>query len=117
MPLFLFLLQGSPSAPGGSILTSLLPIVLMVAIFYFLVFMPMRKQQRNQKEMIKALQNGQTVLTSGGIIGTVVSVNDDTLILRIKPDNLKIQVARSAVTNVITAEEQEAKPRGASAAK
>jgi preprotein translocase subunit YajC len=77
----------------------------MVAIFYFLVFMPMRRQQRNQKEMIKSLQNGQTVLTSGGIIGTIVSVMDDSLILRIKPDNLKIQVARSAVTSVVNPED------------
>jgi preprotein translocase subunit YajC len=83
----------------------ILPVVLMIAIFYFLVFMPMRRQQRNQKEMLKTLQNGQTVLTSGGIIGTIVTVNDDSLILRIKPDNLKIQVARSAVTSVVSTAE------------
>ena len=51
--------------------------------------------------MLKTLQNGQTVLTSGGIIGTIMAVNDDTLILRIKPDNLKIQVARSSVTSLV----------------
>src|SRR5919199_4860599 len=104
MPFLLFLLQAAPS-PTNSFLTGILPIVLMIAIFYFLVFMPMRRQQKNQKEMIKALQNGQTVLTSGGIIGTIVAVNDDTLILRIKPDNLKLQVARSAVTSVVTADD------------
>ncbi len=81
----------------------------MIAIFYFLVFMPMRRQQRNQKQMVKSLQNGQTVLTSGGIIGTIVAVNDDTLVLRIKPDNLKLQVARSAVTSLVTADDQVAK--------
>ncbi len=80
--------------------------VAMVAIFYFLIFMPMRKQQKKQKDMLKTLQSGQTVVTSGGIIGTIVGVNDDTLILRIKPDNLKIQIARSAVTNVMGGEDQ-----------
>src|SRR5919199_4517053 len=104
MPFLLFLLQTAPS-PTGSFLTGILPIVLMIAIFYFLVFMPMRRQQRNQKEMLKTLQNGQTVLTSGGILGTIVTVNDDTLILRIKPDNLKLQIARSAVTSVVTTDE------------
>jgi preprotein translocase subunit YajC len=89
------------AAPANSIIGGIFPIVVMVAIFYFVVFMPMRKQQRNQKQMVSSLQNGQTVLTSGGIIGTIVAVNDDTLILRIKPDNLKIQVARSAVTSLI----------------
>jgi preprotein translocase subunit YajC len=105
MPFLFFLLQAAPS-PTGSFLSGVLPIVLMIAIFYFLVFMPMRRQQRNQKELLKALQNGQTVLTSGGIIGTIVTVNDDTLILRIKPDNLRLQVARSSVTSVVGAEDQ-----------
>jgi preprotein translocase subunit YajC len=105
---FLFILLQAAAPPAGSGLSSLgqfLPIVLMIAIFYFLVFMPMRKQQKNTKEMIKTLQNGQTVLTSGGIIGTIVAVNDDTLILRIKPDNLKLQVSRNSVTSLV-AEEQ-----------
>ena len=78
----------------------------MIAIFYVLVFMPMRRQQKNQKEMLKSLVNGQTVVTSGGIIGTIIGVNDDTLILRVKPDNVKIQVSRSAVTSVLKPDEQ-----------
>ncbi len=102
---FLLLQTAAPAAPSSSFYSGLIPIVLMIAIFYFLVFMPMRRQQRNTKEMIKGLQNGQTVLTSGGIIGTIVTVNDDTLILRIKPDNLKIQVARSAVTGLVGTDE------------
>ena len=101
----LLLLQAATAPGADSFLKGLLPIVLMVAIFYFLVFMPMRRQQKNQKEMVKTLQNGQTVLTSGGIIGTIVAVNDDTLILRIKPDNLKIQVARSSVTSLVNTDE------------
>ena len=104
MPYLVLLLQAPPSA--NSFLSGLLPIVLMVAIFYFVVFMPMRRQQKNQKEMLKTLVNGQTVLTSGGIVGTIIAVNDDTLILRVKPDNVKIQVSRSAVTNVIKPDEQ-----------
>lgn len=107
MPFLLFLLQTAAPAPspGFSSLGQFLPIVLMIAIFYFLVFMPMRKQQKNTKEMIKALQNGQTVVTSGGIIGTIVAVNDDTLILRIKPDNLKLQVSRNSVTSLVPEEQ------------
>ena len=77
----------------------------MIAIFYFLVFRPMQRQKKNQADMIKALQNGQTVLTSGGIIGTIIAVNDDTLILRVKPDNLKLQVSRTAVTSLIASDD------------
>ncbi len=105
MSYFLLLLQAAtPASNPASFLTGIGPIVLMIAIFYFLVFMPMRRQQKNQKEMIKALESGQTVVTSGGIIGTIVSVNDDTLILRIKPDNLKLQVSRSSVTSLVAAD-------------
>ena len=100
------LLQTATPTPGGSLPGPILTFVAMVAIFYFLIFLPMRRQQKNQKQLLRSLQNGQTVVTSGGIIGTIVSVNDDTLILRIKPDNLKIQVARSAVTSVVAGDEQ-----------
>jgi len=99
----LMLLQ---SSGGSSIGTLILPLAL-VAIFYLLVFMPMQRQKKQQQNMLKTLENGNQVLTTGGIIGTIVSVNsDDTLILRIKPDNLKLQVARSAVASLITEEKK-----------
>ena len=61
----------------------------------------MQRQRRNTAKMLAALENGQTVLTSGGIVGTIVAIQeDDTLIIRVKPDNIKIQVARSAVSSV-----------------
>jgi preprotein translocase subunit YajC len=102
---FLILLQATSAAPGFSAITQAVPVILMIAIFYFLVFRPMQTQQRRTKEMVKTLQNGQTVVTSGGIIGTIVAVNDDTLILRVKPDNLKLQVSRTAVTSVLATDD------------
>jgi preprotein translocase subunit YajC len=103
---FLILLQSAPAASNPfAAFGQAVPVVLMIAIFYFLVFRPMQRQQKNQKEMVKALQNGQTVLTSGGIIGTIIAVNDDTLILRVKPDNLKLQVSRTAVTSLIASDD------------
>ena len=84
----------------------LLPLAL-VAIFYLLVFMPMQKQKKQQQSMLKTLENGNIVLTTGGIIGTIVSVNsDDTLTLRVKPDNIKLQVARTAISSLVTEEKK-----------
>jgi len=80
------------------------PILLIFAIFYFLLFLPMQRQKKQQQRMLKELQNGNTVLTSGGIVGTIISIDDDTLVLRVKPDNVKLQVARSAVSSLVTAE-------------
>ena len=92
------------SAPGSSLL-SFLPILLIFGIFYFLLFLPMQRQKKTQAKMLSSLQNGQTVLTSGGIVGTIISIGDDeTLVLRVKPDNIKLQVARSAVSNLVTGE-------------
>ena len=89
--------------PSGSSLLGSLPILLIFGIFYFLLFLPMQRQKKNQQKMLSSLQNGQTVLTSGGIVGTIISIgDDDTLVLRVKPDNIKLQVARSAVSNLVT---------------
>ncbi len=92
------------SAPGGSLL-GFLPILLIFGIFYFLLFLPMQRQKKKTQAMLSSLQNGNTVLTSGGIVGTIISIgDDDTLVLRVKPDNVKLQVARSAVSNLVTGE-------------
>jgi len=81
-----------------------LPILLIFAIFYFLLFMPMQRQKKQQQKMLKELQNGMAVVTSGGIVGTIVAIEDDMLVLRVKPDNVKLQVARSAVSSLATVE-------------
>jgi len=78
-----------------------LPLILIIGIFYLLVFMPMQRQKKQTQAMLKNLQNGQTVVTSGGIVGTIVSISDDTLIIRVKPDNIKLQVNRGSVTGLV----------------
>jgi preprotein translocase subunit YajC len=89
-------------SPGGFPPGLIIQLVLIVGIFYLLIFLPMRKQKKAQQTMLSSLQNGNTVLTSGGIVGTIVSIGeDDTLVLRVKPDNVKIQVSRSAVSSLV----------------
>ena len=80
-----------------------LPILLIFGIFYFLLFLPMQRQRKQTAKMLAGLQNGDNVLTSGGIVGTIVSLDSDTVVLRVKPDNIKIQVARSAVSSMASA--------------
>ena len=80
---------------------SFLPLIIIVVIFYLLVFMPMQRQKKQQAQMLADLQAGSEVLTTGGIVGTIVSLNADTLILRVKPDNIKLQIARSAVSSLV----------------
>ena len=99
MFLNLFLLQQTPNS-----LVGFLPILLIFAIFYFLLFLPMQRQKKQQKKMLEDLQNGNVVLTTGGIVGTIISIDGDTLVLRVKPDNIKLQVARSAISNLVPQE-------------
>jgi preprotein translocase subunit YajC len=99
---FLAFLQ---SGMGSSSPLSFLPIVLIFAIFYFLLFMPMQRQKKQQAKMLAELQNGNVVVTSGGIVGAIVAIaEDDTLVIRCKPDNVKLQIARSAVTSLVSKE-------------
>ena len=94
---FNFFLQ-TASAPNS--LLGFLPILLIFGIFYFLLFLPMQRQRKQTQKMLSELQSGDNVVTSGGIVGTIVTLDSDTVVLRVKPDNLKIQMARSSVSSV-----------------
>ena len=96
----LLLQQQSPSNP----VALFAPYILIGVVFYFLLFMPMQKQKKRQQQMLRELKSGDNVVTSGGIAGTIVSVDSDTIVLRVKPDNLKLQFSRSAVSAVVPTE-------------
>jgi preprotein translocase subunit YajC len=100
-----FLLANLAATPqAANPLVGFLPILLIFGVFYVLLFLPMQRQRKAQQRMLRSLENGQTVLTSGGIIGTITEMKeDDTLVLRVKPDGIKVQIARSAVTSLLPA--------------
>jgi len=97
---FNFFLQ-SASTPNQ--LVGFLPILLIFGIFYFLLFLPMQRQRKQTQKMLAELQSGDNVVTSGGIVGTIVALDSDTVVLRVKPDNIKLQMARSAVSAMANA--------------
>ena len=99
MAFSLFLQSAQPSPFGGPLL-----LLVMGGIFYFLLFLPMQRQRKQTAKMLASLENGQTVVTSGGIVGTIVAIDNDNLVLRVKPDNIKLQFARSAVSSVVPTE-------------
>ncbi|MBZ5589147.1 MAG: preprotein translocase subunit YajC [Acidobacteriia bacterium] len=80
-------------------LIQFLPFLLIFGIFYLLLIMPMRRRQKKHQELLGKLTKGDRVITTGGIFGTVVDVEGDVLTLRIA-ENVKIQVARSAVAGL-----------------
>ncbi len=92
------------TAPASSPIAQFLPLIMMLGIAYLLLFLPMQRQKKAQAKMLAGLKNGDMVSTTGGIIGLIVSVTDDSLVLRVKPDNVKLQVARSAVATLMSEE-------------
>ena len=85
---------------------NILPIAAIFLVFYFLVIGPASKQRKKTAEMLSALKKGDRVLTSGGIYGTIQGVEPDVVYLKIA-ENVKIKVARSAVSSIVTAEAAE----------
>ena len=87
-------------APGGlGALTGLVPMILIFGIFYMLLILPMRKRQKAVQAMVENLKKGDKVVTSGGIFGEVSGVEETTVLLRIA-DNVRVRVAKSAISGL-----------------
>jgi preprotein translocase subunit YajC len=84
----------------------LIPMIVMVGIFYLVLFLPMRRRQRKMDQMLAGLKSGDKVVTNGGVIGVVAGLTDTTVTLRVKPDNVKIEFARSAVSGLAEEEDK-----------
>lgn len=85
-----------PSSQANPIL-SFLPLILMFVVFYFLLIRPQQKRQKEMAEMVKNLKKGDRVITSGGLIGTVLAVHDDYVVLKVGDQDTKLEVLKSAV--------------------
>jgi len=83
----------------GNPLTQLFPFLMMFLIFYVLVIRPHKKEQTEKKKKIEALKKNDSVITAGGIHGTVVNVKETTLVLRID-DNVRIEIDKEAISTV-----------------
>ena len=92
---FLLMAQGATASPWAS----LVPLVIMLGIFYFLLIAPMRKRQKQQEQMIAELKTGDHVVTAGGIYGTIVGIKEDRLTLRIA-DQVKVEVTKSSISGL-----------------
>ena len=92
-----------PALPPG--LSSILPIILIPVVFYFLLMRPNQKKQQVWQEMLNGLKPGDRVTTTGGIRGVVLALRDDVLHIRVAPDNIKLEVVKSAIASVTTNEE------------
>lgn len=93
--------EQQPGGPFGGMSSTLIMIVAVFAFMYFFAIRPQRKEEKRKKEMLAALKKGDTVITTGGIVGSVHSIKQDgdSVILKVG-DNTRIEVLRSAVNSV-----------------
>jgi preprotein translocase subunit YajC len=102
----MFISEAFAQAPGAAaadpmqgMVGSLLPLLLMGAVFYFLIFRPQMQQRKRMQEMLAAIKKNDVIITQGGLIGKVRSVADDEVRLELAP-NVEVRVVRSAIAEV-----------------
>jgi preprotein translocase subunit YajC len=93
-----------PGGLGSALGSPLVMMVVVMGIFYVMLILPQQRQRKKLQAMLGALKAGDKVITNGGIYGTISGLDGDTVILKIA-DQVKIRVARSAITQVETSED------------
>ncbi|TSA56569.1 preprotein translocase subunit YajC [bacterium] len=91
--------QQAQGAEAPHPLVSLMPLILMFVVFYFLLIRPQQKKQKDHQKMLTEIKKNDEVVTSGGIHGTIVNIKDKTYSLRVD-DNVKIEVSKSVISVV-----------------
>lgn len=103
----LFLLLFTPSGQGGPGMGAfVIQIALFIGIFYFLLIRPQQKQRRDRAALLSSVKRGDKVVTTGGLHGTVVGVNEHTVMLKVS-DQVKLEFDRSAIGRVVAQGEKE----------
>jgi preprotein translocase subunit YajC len=97
-------LAGAPSGAGGSSIPMLLPL-LLIPVLYLVMIRPQQKRQKQWQAMLGSIKAGDRVTTAGGIRGVILSIKDDVIVIRVAPDNLKLEVSKSAIASVTSQEE------------
>ena len=92
--------QGSPFGGGDNMLMTMLPFILIFVIMYFLILRPQQKRAKQHQEMVRNVRRGDTVVTSGGLVGKVTKVIDDDQIEIEIADDVRIRQMRQMVTDV-----------------
>src|SRR6201996_2676762 len=92
----------SPLSGGGSI-PMLLPL-LLIPVLYLVMIRPQQKRQKQWQEMLSSIKAGDKVTTSGGVRGTIISIKDDVIIIKVAPDGIKMEIAKNAIASVTTQE-------------
>jgi preprotein translocase subunit YajC len=92
----------------ASLVSSLLPFLLIILVFYFLILRPQQKRQKERAKLLEGVKKGDKIITSGGIHGTVEGMEDDSVLVKIS-DNVKVKMEKSAIGTIVGVTDQQKK--------
>jgi preprotein translocase subunit YajC len=98
------LAQAAPAGDAGSLMSMLPMFVVMIAVMYFLMIRPQQKKEKQKAEMLNSLSKGDSVVTIGGICGTVVGISDNHVVVKVD-DNTKIEFLKSSIAHRVVENE------------
>ena len=107
------LLGPAPQGEGGGGMLTFLPLVAIIAIFYFLILRPQKKRQQETQKMLSELRKGDRIVTIGGIHGIIQSVRESTVIVKVD-ESVKLEFNRAAISNVVSHSHREDRTEEAS---
>jgi len=102
-----FLLQSSGGSGGGGLFGLLLPLVLIFAVFYFFIYRPQQKRQEEHEEMVANLEQGDKVVTVGGIHGTIQKIEESSVLAQVDSKGTKLRFNKDAISSVDGDEDDE----------
>jgi preprotein translocase subunit YajC len=91
---------------AGGMVSMFLPLLFAFLLFYLLLIRPQQTRQKKWNAVVETLKSGDRVTTSGGLRGTITRVKDDSFVLRVAPDNLQLEVVKTAIVAVTTDDEK-----------
>ena len=93
--------QAASSGGGSSFLIQIAPLILIFAVFYFLLIRPQQKKMKDHKAMVAALTKGDKVVTAGGLMGTIFKIEDDKIATIEIAENVRVKVVRSTISEIV----------------
>ena len=95
-----WMLDEATQAQGGGLMSMLIPIIGLVLVFYFMMYRPQKKQEKETRALLDSLQVGDEITTHSGIIGKIVSMKDETVTIETSKDKTKIRFLKTAIARV-----------------
>lgn len=92
----------------ASLVSSLLPFLLIIVVFYFLILRPQQKRQKERQKLLEGVQKGDKIITSGGLHGTIEGIEDNTLLVKVA-DNVKVKMEKAAIATIVGVTDQQTK--------